>query len=200
MEARAASGQHRGGSPQDSCMPRPRSTPRPRPGTSRRACLTDDPQPAWNAADACGEVERPLAAVGAVVDGAVRRELAEDLTGQGGRGVAPLLGRTDVPKHVRDLTSTDVLAVEHELVDRIARRAEAKTLIVMEGAAGAGKTTRLAATRKAVEARGHQMLVVTPTRKAAQVAIAEASGGRTRWRGCCSSTGSVGTRTGARVG
>lgn len=128
---------------------------------------------AWNAADARGEVERLLAATGAVVDGAVRRELAEDLTARVVAASRPLLGRTDVPEHVRNLTSTDVLAVEHEIVDRIARRATAKTLTVIEGAAGAGNNTRLAATRKAIEARGHKMLVVTPTRKAAQVAMAE---------------------------
>jgi exodeoxyribonuclease V alpha subunit len=43
-------------------------------------------------------------------------------------------------------------------------------LVVVEGAAGAGKTTTLAAARSAIEADGHRLLVVTPTRKAAQVA------------------------------
>ncbi len=42
--------------------------------------------------------------------------------------------------------------------------------MVVEGAAGAGKTTTLAAAKTAVEAAGHRMLVVTPTLKAAQVA------------------------------
>ncbi len=128
---------------------------------------------AWNAADARGEVERLISSTGGVVDGAVRRELAEDLTARVVAASRPLLGRSDVPEHVRALTSTDVLAVEHEIVDRITQRAEAKTLTVVEGAAGAGKTTRLAATRKSVESQGHRMLVVTPTRKAAQVATAE---------------------------
>lgn len=151
-----------------------------RPGSLDRNALVDlamvrlgARRSAWNAADTRGEVERLLAATGAVIDGAVRRELAEDLTARVVAESRPLLGRADVPEHVRNLTSTDVLAVEHEIVDRIAARAEAKTITVIEGAAGAGKTTRLAATRKAVEARGHQMLVVTPTRKAAQVAAAE---------------------------
>lgn len=128
---------------------------------------------AWNAADARGEVERLLAATGGAVDGAVRRELAEDLTARVVAASRALLGCSDVPEHVRNLTSTDVLDVEHEIINRITTRAEAKTLTVIEGAAGAGKTTRLAATRKAVETRGHRMLVVTPTRKAALIATAE---------------------------
>ena len=43
-------------------------------------------------------------------------------------------------------------------------------LVVVEGAAGAGKTTTLAAARTAIEADRHRLTVVTPTRKAAQVA------------------------------
>ena len=125
---------------------------------------------AWNAADARGEVERLLASTGGVTEGLVRRELAEDLTARVVAASRPLLGRADVPEHVRALTSTDVLAVEHEIVDRIAQRAEAKGITIVEGAAGAGKTTRLAATRDQVHAAGHRMVVVTPTRKAAQVA------------------------------
>ena len=46
-------------------------------------------------------------------------------------------------------------------------------LVVIEGAAGAGKTTTLAAARTAIEADGHRLVVVTPTRKAAQVASKE---------------------------
>jgi exodeoxyribonuclease V alpha subunit len=128
---------------------------------------------AWNAADARGEVERLIATTGGVLDGIVRREFAEDLTARVVAASQLLLGRTDVPEHVRMLTSTDVLAVEHEVVDRIAKRAAAKTITIVEGAAGAGKTTRLAANRKAYAASGHRMLVVTPTRKAAQVAARE---------------------------
>ena len=46
-------------------------------------------------------------------------------------------------------------------------------LMVVEGAAGAGKTTALAATKTALAARGHRMVVVTPTLKAAEVAAKE---------------------------
>ena len=105
-----------------------------------------------------------------MVDGAVRRELAEDLTARVIAASRPLLPRSDVPEHVRSFTSVDVLAVEHEIVDRLATRAEAKTITVIEGAAGAGKTARLAATRERAIAAGRRMVVVTPTLRAAQVA------------------------------
>lgn len=128
---------------------------------------------AWNAGDARGEVEKLIASAGVVSDGAVRRELAEDLAARVIEASRPLLGRDDVPEHVRAHTSPYVLAVERDIVDRLTIRADAATLTVVEGAAGAGKTRRLAATRAKVEARGGQMLVVTPTKKAAQVAARE---------------------------
>jgi len=43
-------------------------------------------------------------------------------------------------------------------------------LLVIEGAAGAGKTTTLAATRTALERQGRRLVVVTPTLKAATIA------------------------------
>ena len=46
-------------------------------------------------------------------------------------------------------------------------------LVVVEGAAGAGKTTTLAATRDPLTAQHHRLVVVTPTLKAAQAASAE---------------------------
>ena len=45
--------------------------------------------------------------------------------------------------------------------------------MVMEGAAGAGKTTTLAAARDVLRRQGRRLMVVTPTLKAAQVARAE---------------------------
>jgi exodeoxyribonuclease V alpha subunit len=127
----------------------------------------------WNVADARGEVEKLITSAGVVVDGAVRRELAEDLAARVVDGSRPLLGRDEVPEHVRALTSPLVLSVERQLVARIARRADAATITVIEGAAGSGKTRRLASMRAGVEARGGRMLAVTPTRKAAQVASHE---------------------------
>ena len=131
---------------------------------------------AWSAADARGEVERLIASAGVVAEAAVRLELAEDLTARVLAGSHLLVGLTDragVPEHIRSYTSTQVLAVERELIDRITTRASAAgppELTVVEGAAGTGKTARLAATREQVERQGGRMLVVTPTRKAAQVA------------------------------
>lgn len=98
------------------------------------------------------------------------RELAEDLTARVISASQPLLGRPDQPEHVRTFTSTEVLAVEYELVDRIIARAEAESITVIEGAAGAGKTARLASARERATAAGRRMVVVTPTLKAAQVA------------------------------
>src|SRR5665647_2481908 len=46
-------------------------------------------------------------------------------------------------------------------------------LTLVEGAAGAGKTTTLAATRQLLERQGHRLVVVTPTLKAARVAADE---------------------------
>jgi hypothetical protein len=162
----------------------PEVAPALRPGSLDRDGLVDlalvrlgSRRSAWNAADARGEVEGLIAATGGAVDRGVRRELAEDLTARVVAASRPLLGRPDVPDHVRALTSSDVLAVEHEIVDGIVRRADDKTITIIEGAAGAGKTTRLGSLRDRVQATGHRMLVVTPTRKAAQVVAAEVGTG-----------------------
>jgi exodeoxyribonuclease V alpha subunit len=128
---------------------------------------------AWNAADIRGEVEKLIASCDVVARGAVRRELAEDLTARAVAACVPLVNRDDAPEHVRALSSPDVLAVEYDLVAQIINGAQREKITVVEGAAGAGKTRRLAATREQVEARGGRMLVVTPTRKAAQVAAGQ---------------------------
>jgi exodeoxyribonuclease V alpha subunit len=56
-------------------------------------------------------------------------------------------------------------------------------LIVVEGAAGAGKTTTLSATRVLLSGQGRRLMVVTPTLKAAKVAGDEigAAGGSAAW-------------------
>jgi exodeoxyribonuclease V alpha subunit len=55
----------------------------------------------------------------------------------------------------------------------VAALAGEQQLVVVEGAAGAGKTTTLATTRAVLERQGRRLVVVTPTLKAAQVARAE---------------------------
>ncbi len=61
--------------------------------------------------------------------------------------------------------------------------AGSRPLVVVEGAAGAGKTTTLAATRRLLARQGRGLLVVTPTLKAARVAAAEvgAAAGSAAW-------------------
>ncbi|SFT79090.1 AAA domain-containing protein [Geodermatophilus amargosae] len=158
---------------------------------------------AWNAADVRGEVEQLIAAAGIVADTAVRTELAEDLTIRAMARCVSLLVQAGAPEHIRAWTSQPVLDVEAELTDRLAARggtagvdepvlphavrgrldagqaaavtalAGDRPLVVVEGAAGAGKTTMLAATRALLGARGRRLTVVTPTLKAAKVAAAE---------------------------
>ena len=153
---------------------------------------------AWNGADIRGEAERLVAAVGVVAAPLVRRELVEDIAERTQARCVRLLDRDDVPAHVRDLTSKRVLEVEADLVDSLSTRAAAPVeaavrlrgidhldpvqrsvvaalageagLLVIEGAAGTGKTTSLAAAREALEAADRRLVVVTPTLKAAQAA------------------------------
>jgi conjugative relaxase-like TrwC/TraI family protein len=157
---------------------------------------------AWNAADIRGKVEVLLAQTNLVADPAARIELAEDITARADARCVRLLASPDVPKHVRSLTSQHVMKVEADLAHRLARRAEEPArrvrlqgrglvrvnptqaavvgalagdgpLVVVEGAAGAGKTTALRSVQEVLARRGHRLLVVTPTLKAAEVAAAE---------------------------
>jgi exodeoxyribonuclease V alpha subunit len=157
---------------------------------------------AWNAADIRGKVEVLLARTNLVADPAARIELAEDITARAATRCVRLLASPEVPEHVRSLTSQQVMEVEADLIGRLARRAEQQArrirlhgrgltrvdptqatvvgvlagdgqLVVVEGAAGVGKTTALRATRELLARRGRRLLVVTPTLKAAEVAAAE---------------------------
>lgn len=167
---------------------------------------------AWNAADIRGKVEVLLAQANLVAEPAARIELAEDVTARAAARCVQLIASPDVPEHVRSLTSQDVVKVEADLVHRLARRAEGPVrrlrlrgrgmtsvdpsqaavvgalagdgrLLVVEGAAGAGKTTTLRSAQALLARQGHRLLVVTPTLKAAQVASAEtgADGHSTAW-------------------
>ncbi|WP_341358940.1 MobF family relaxase [Georgenia sp. M64] len=156
----------------------------------------------WNTGDIRGTTEVLLARTALLADRAARAELAEDITARATSRCVPLLDRADVPEHIRSLSSPHVLEVEADVVARIARRAvqPARTLrldgrrpvgidpaqaavagalagdgplVVVEGAAGAGKTTTLRFTRELLSMRGHRLIVVTPTLKAAEVAAAE---------------------------
>jgi exodeoxyribonuclease V alpha subunit len=159
---------------------------------------------AWNTADIRGKVEILLAQTNLVAEPAARIELAEDITARAAARCVRLLASPNVPEHVRSLTSQQAVKVEADLVHRLARRAENPArqvrlhgrgltrvdrtqaavvgtlagdgqLIVVEGAAGAGKTTALRSTRDLLARQGHRLVVVTPTLKAAEVAAAETS-------------------------
>lgn len=158
---------------------------------------------AWNAAEIRGGAETLIAEVGIVTDPETRRELAEDLTARAISRCEPLLDRGDVPEHARALTSRQVLEVEADLNARFARRSQVSAapgmlprpqdldsaqrkvvqaltgngrLLVIEGAAGSGKTKTLAVTATALRRRRSRMVVVTPTKKAAKVAGREVGG------------------------
>lgn len=141
----------------------------------------------WNAADIRGEVEKLIAAVGIVADRGTRTELAEDLTVRAVAACRPLRERADVPGHIRNLTSGRVLEVEAKLIDAMAARAqqpvrrEARVrgtdqldaaqrdvvaalagdagVLVIEGPAGTGKTTTLAAARRALDAQDRRLVL-----------------------------------------
>ena len=76
--------------------------------------------------------------------------------------------RVDIEADLEAVVCLDV--AQREVV---AALAGSGTLLVVEGAAGAGKTTTLAATRTALGEQGHRLVVVTPTLKAATVAARE---------------------------
>ena len=157
---------------------------------------------AWNTADIRGKTEVLLAQTCLLADSAARTELADDITARAASRCIKLLHRTDVPEHVRSLSSPQVLEVEADIVARIARRAPQPArkariggrglvridptqatvvgvlagdgpLVVVEGAAGAGKTTALSSAQEVLSRQGHRLLVVTPTLKAAEVVTAE---------------------------
>ncbi|MEP7180494.1 MAG: AAA family ATPase, partial [Pseudonocardiales bacterium] len=167
----------------------------------------------WNAADVRGEVEQLLAAAGLVADAAVRGELAEDLTARalarcvaltdGGvpehvralssRRVldveADLITRLAVrgaePVDPADLIAPLIAAegLDEGQCAAVAALTSGAPLVVVEGAAGVGKTAMLAAARAELDAIGERLLVVTPTLKAAQAASREigAPAGSVAW-------------------
>ncbi len=157
---------------------------------------------AWNAADIRGKAEVVLSQTALITESATRVELAEDITARAVARWMPLLSRSDVPDHVRSLTSSTVLTVEDDLIVRLARRASHSPalrrpdnlgtqrvptgrddafdvltsdarLVVVEGAAGAGKTTVLRSVRERLAHTGRRAGRGAPTMRAADVAARE---------------------------
>ena len=92
--------------------------------------------------------------------------------------VTRLIGRAEQPAHVAAFADPDgdpqpdagpegLDVAQRAAVASLAGSAQ---LLVVEGAAGAGKTKTLSATQELLAERGHRMVVVTPTLKAARVA------------------------------
>ena len=70
-------------------------------------------------------------------------------------------------------------------------------LEVVIGPAGTGKTAMLAAAQAALAAQGRELVVLAPTRKAAQVASAELGPRPRRWPSCSTTTAGAGTTSAA---
>ena len=92
--------------------------------------------------------------------------------------VTRIVGRAEQPAHVAAFADPDGEPQPDQgpegldLAQRaaVALLAGSAQLLVVEGAAGAGKTKTLFATQELLAERGHRMVVVTPTLKAAKVA------------------------------
>ena len=87
--------------------------------------------------------------------------------------VTRLASRADVPVAPAVLSAGQAEGLDDLQRTAVAALAGQAALVVIEGAAGAGKTTSLAATKAVLSEQGRRMLVVTPTLKAAQVAARE---------------------------
>ncbi len=162
---------------------------------------------AWNAADIRGEVERLIASVGVVAErrgparagrghrracpdtvraaaGPRRRPRARpqpDVRAGPRRRSRPRRQHRRARLATGDRRGPGSAAVDH--LDPAQRRVVAALagdagLLVIEGAAGTGKTTTLAAARDVLDASDRRLVVVTPTLKAAQAA--QAAGRRRR--------------------
>ena len=70
-------------------------------------------------------------------------------------------------------------------------------LEVVIGPAGTGKTAMLAAAKAALDDQGRDLVVLAPTRKAAQVAAEELGARPARWPRSCTTTAGAGTTSGA---
>src|SRR4051794_1639405 len=105
---------------------------------------------------------RPVLGVEAELTTRLAARAAEPVIGAPDAGLTPPIS---LPPAAARLDPGQAAAVTALAGDR--------PLVVIEGAAGAGKTTTLAATRQALEEQGRRLVVVTPTKKAARVAAAE---------------------------
>jgi ATP-dependent exoDNAse (exonuclease V) alpha subunit len=106
-------------------------------------------------------------------------DVEADLTGR--LAARANVGRHVVPQPEGHLTVASRLDASQRVI--VSALTGDWRLLVVEGAAGAGKTTTLAAARAVLDRQGHGLIVVTPTLKAAKVAAAEvgAAAGSAAW-------------------
>jgi exodeoxyribonuclease V alpha subunit len=114
------------------------------------------------------------------VEAELTTRLADRATGPGVDLTDPDLTRPvdGLAPHGAEPTSSARLVTEADRLDpgqaaAVAALAGDRALVVIEGAAGAGKTTTLTAAAQLLQTRGQRLVVVTPTLKAAQIAAAE---------------------------
>jgi len=157
---------------------------------------------AWTVHDVQEQVARTVTEAGVRATGAELREFVTLTTRLAADDCLSILPPgAPAPEHVAHLTTPHVVAVETVLRDLLTARATQRTdgatvrvrasrldadqaraaaavagtasLVVVEGAAGAGKTTMLGAAITAAAEHGRAVRVVTPTKKAADVAAVE---------------------------
>jgi conjugative relaxase-like TrwC/TraI family protein len=112
---------------------------------------------------------------------AVEAELADRFAGRAAADA--VTGRDLDPDMVRVVAIATGERLDPAQVEAVGALAGGRALVTVTGAAGAGKTTTLAVVRAVVEYDGHQVLVVTPTLKAARAAEVEtgAAAGSAAW-------------------
>lgn len=102
------------------------------------------------------------------------RVLAVEAEVTGRLAMRGAVGGTDAPaEQVAAAAEASGVELDARQAEAVAALAGDHELVVVHGAAGAGKTTTLATTKQLVEQAGHAMVVVTPTLKAANVASRE---------------------------
>ena len=111
-------------------------------------------------------------------------------------GLAALAAR-EGPRDTKAAQLAHKAGLDANQADGVAAIAGGAGLEVVIGPAGTGKTAMLAAAQEALVAQGRELVVLTPTRKAAQVASEELGPRPPRWPSSCTTTVGAGTTSAA---